>query len=619
MSNVAGKAYGMNVITPMRPSMTWLNTFLFMVSRALPATLSGLLGLSLIHFARWVMIRRDQWPQRGQGPQPLKNDYMLFCSNFNGTWDQYIDAFADGIPGGLDLFWYSSTKYPNSIPITPFKNYIRGNQIDTNYYYNATPGSGQRDIKAALKLYAALCEVNVKADDSTLALAYRRVLDAVQGGLGAPGYAPVASCDTSAADRHRCAAVRARWGAEGKGPPRAVQMIHPIDPQVVAGSAANEPGATTAVRDAVAEVTFGAARIEAPILKPVQVVPPPLIAEEKATPPAGVGAPAETKTAGTNLDGGHYFFTGLVPICNVGIVEHEAMKSSPIHMVREALETLPTALQSHASEEVGIQSPFARSLRTHFARLVVVDQPYFNGRDHADALVSAVKGTDLLAAEPVDALACPYVLVVIDFDPGEASGQGEPRSYFEELWRLMAVELTAVFRYAYGFSNVVDATSFADMMIDCQVKTTMPFNDYWVGAPPFPSLSSGALLAVPIAGVVAGLGLALIVVLMIHWPWWLAASLPIQFGLIGVLIDYAWVMRQGAKPFPAAPNATLRHILKALHLQQAFTRFVSKRQDADSVGLGAAFRQFLADHDPPNLNAPTQPPGVIRSPFAGAF
>ena len=98
-----------------------------------------------------MIIKRDQWPQWASRRRRSKNDYMLFCSNFNGTWDQYIDAFADGIPGGLDLFWYSSTKYPHSIPITPFKNYIRANQIDTNYYYNATPGSAQRDIKAALQ------------------------------------------------------------------------------------------------------------------------------------------------------------------------------------------------------------------------------------------------------------------------------------------------------------------------------------------------------------------------------------------------------------------------------------------------------------------------------------
>jgi hypothetical protein len=85
MSNVAGKAYGMNVITPMTPAATWVNRLLFMASRAIPSTLQGLLGLSLIHFARWVIIRRDQWPTRGKATrQTVANDYMLFCSNFNG-------------------------------------------------------------------------------------------------------------------------------------------------------------------------------------------------------------------------------------------------------------------------------------------------------------------------------------------------------------------------------------------------------------------------------------------------------------------------------------------------------------------------------------------------------
>jgi hypothetical protein len=206
MSNVAGKAYGMNVVTPMPPWKTWLNRFIFMLARAQPATLGGLLGLSIIHFARWVIIRRDQWPDLGQGRPVLQNDYMLFVSNFNGTWDQYIDAFSDGIPNGLDLFWYSSSKYPASIPITPFKNYIRHNQVDCDYYYNATPGAAQRDIKAALRVWTAID--GLAAQHATLsaedfAIAFRRAAAAVQNDLAAPGYAPVASTDTEMADRNR--------------------------------------------------------------------------------------------------------------------------------------------------------------------------------------------------------------------------------------------------------------------------------------------------------------------------------------------------------------------------------------------------------------------------------
>lgn len=211
MSNVAGKAYGMNVVTPIRPWKTWINTLIFMVARTQPQQLGGLLGLSIIHFARWVMIRRDQWPDLGQGKPSLANDYMLFVSNFNGTWDQYIDAFSDGIPNGLDLFWYSSTQYPGSVPITPFKNYIRANQIDTDSYYNATPGSAQRDIKAALRLWRVLdrlAEQHASLDPQAFAEAYRQALVSAQNDLPSAGLAPVASNDTRNADCNREPLVR---------------------------------------------------------------------------------------------------------------------------------------------------------------------------------------------------------------------------------------------------------------------------------------------------------------------------------------------------------------------------------------------------------------------------
>ncbi|MEL7166521.1 MAG: hypothetical protein AAGL96_13715 [Pseudomonadota bacterium] len=206
MSNIAGKAYAMNVVTPSNPKITWINRALFMVSRGQPSNLLGLLGLSLIHFARWVIIKPADWPDLGQGKEELDNDYVLFCSNFNGTWDQYIDAFSDGIPSGLDLFWYSSVKYPKSIPITPFKDYITFNQVNTDYYYNATPGSAQRDVKTSLLVYdevLKLAELHGKTSPDEFAKAYEKAALAMQVGLGDPGYGPVASLDTERADINR--------------------------------------------------------------------------------------------------------------------------------------------------------------------------------------------------------------------------------------------------------------------------------------------------------------------------------------------------------------------------------------------------------------------------------
>ncbi|AWB19687.1 hypothetical protein DA075_01015 [Methylobacterium currus] len=307
-----------------------------------------------------------------------------------------------------------------------------------------------------------------------------------------------------------------------------------------------------------------------------------------------------------NLDGGHYFFTAIVPIKNDVVVAHEGLRSSPVHMVREALETLPTALQSPEAVKVGIQSPFARSLRTHFARLVVLDQPFFNGRDHSDAVADALRGTDLLAPQANDVLACPYLLVMIDFDP---EGSDPARHYCEELWTLMPRELKAVFRYCYGFPAVRDAKTFADFLLPCQVETTMPFNDYWVGAPALPTLSRWWLIAPPALGV----ALPLLAALLHRVSWPAGLILALVLGLAGLAVDYGIVMRRGARPLPAAPDATLRHVLKALCLQQAFTRFAVAQQGAAPQARGAAFREFLAAHRPADLDGPTQAPGVISA------
>ena len=162
--------------------------------------------MSLIHFARWVIIKPQDWPDLGQGRQKIDNDYMLFCSNFNGTWDQYIDAFSDGIPNGLNLFWFSATKYPLSIPVTPFKTYITPNQIHTDYYYNAAPGAAQRDIKTSLAMYDALLDLEKAHKSQTpeeFAKTSQDAVARVQSGFADMGFGPVASLSTERADLNR--------------------------------------------------------------------------------------------------------------------------------------------------------------------------------------------------------------------------------------------------------------------------------------------------------------------------------------------------------------------------------------------------------------------------------
>src|SRR5262245_491470 len=102
MSNIAGKAYAMNLVTPIRRYMVPINKIIFWAI-GLPffrSKLRGLLTLSMIHYARWVILQAGDFPRLNpmQPKENLQYGYMLFFSNFNGTWEQYVDSFSAAIP-----------------------------------------------------------------------------------------------------------------------------------------------------------------------------------------------------------------------------------------------------------------------------------------------------------------------------------------------------------------------------------------------------------------------------------------------------------------------------------------------------------------------------------------
>ena len=199
MSNIAGKAYAINVITPIRGWTTWLNKLIFWAAIKMPKTLNGLLTLSLIHYARWVIVERDQFPvlSPDQPKEKLKYNYMLFFSNFNGSWAQYVDSFTFAIPSGLDMFWKWNVRYPKSVPLTPFHDYIRFNQIQTDHYYNAYPMASANDVKSAKKLHLALMDFDARLDEHASDEAFQKkfylLLRDLQHDMGSMQHTPIVS------------------------------------------------------------------------------------------------------------------------------------------------------------------------------------------------------------------------------------------------------------------------------------------------------------------------------------------------------------------------------------------------------------------------------------------
>jgi hypothetical protein len=195
MTNLNGKAYAMNAITPMKPWKTPILKALFFILGVVKPLQKDLKNLSFIHFARWVSVGRHSLPHLSeqQPHEDLTYDYLLFFSNFNGTWNQYIDAFSSVLYRGLDAIWFWSEKYPGSRPVTAFKRYIALVQFDTDYYYNVYPHSATNDVKAALRVHdalAAFARTSQSLSPADFGKAWLELKATVAPDLGSTGIAP---------------------------------------------------------------------------------------------------------------------------------------------------------------------------------------------------------------------------------------------------------------------------------------------------------------------------------------------------------------------------------------------------------------------------------------------
>jgi hypothetical protein len=103
--------------------------------------------LPTIHFAQWSMIDEG------------KN--LLFESNYDGTWENYIDDFVDYAFLGLDAIWGQSPVYPpgGSRNIEAFKAVIRNQQYPAQFFYSACPDCTVHNISDDLTLKAAVLKL----------------------------------------------------------------------------------------------------------------------------------------------------------------------------------------------------------------------------------------------------------------------------------------------------------------------------------------------------------------------------------------------------------------------------------------------------------------------------
>lgn len=117
--------------------------FMFLLSNFLIKfifTKGKLMGIPTIHFAKWVMFE--------------KNSRVLFFSNFDGSWQQYLGDFIDNSGWGLTGIFSNTKVFPKTnFLITGgaykeeyFLAWSRNSELVTNFWYTAYPDLSIKNI-----------------------------------------------------------------------------------------------------------------------------------------------------------------------------------------------------------------------------------------------------------------------------------------------------------------------------------------------------------------------------------------------------------------------------------------------------------------------------------------
>jgi len=195
----------------LKNGITWLNRLIFWLaglSVFQKAAFGGLETLSLIHYARWVIVRDSDFPRLSpeQPKEDLRYGYMFFFSNFNGSWTQYVDSFSLAIPGGLNLLWSRNLGWKNAKVETPFNGYVQHNQIDTEHYYNAYPLASSNDVKSAKKVKSELLDLvalSSEASPEDFKSAFNKTITKLQSDLSQMEHTPIVSLAHEAIERRK--------------------------------------------------------------------------------------------------------------------------------------------------------------------------------------------------------------------------------------------------------------------------------------------------------------------------------------------------------------------------------------------------------------------------------
>ncbi len=104
----------------------------------------SLIGVSTIHFVKWLVIDDGR--------------RLMMVSDYDGSWESYIDEFAEMILSGLDAIWETAYGYPpdGARDVPAFKRFLRSHQVPSEVFFSAYPEETVLNMTNDLK-FARAC------------------------------------------------------------------------------------------------------------------------------------------------------------------------------------------------------------------------------------------------------------------------------------------------------------------------------------------------------------------------------------------------------------------------------------------------------------------------------
>ena len=180
MTNVAGRATALTLVTPLYPGVATWERMLLWAARRFPFVAAPMRQMSFIHYAQWTLVDRLTGPN---GPERLVHPTLVFQSNFSVDLDHYIDTFVHASPMRIRAVWLGARGRPWLFPFRRYLAWVAESSLSNAHYYCAYPSATTTEVVSALAIRDAMVRVRAAAaagDPEAFAAAWRSALTETQ-------------------------------------------------------------------------------------------------------------------------------------------------------------------------------------------------------------------------------------------------------------------------------------------------------------------------------------------------------------------------------------------------------------------------------------------------------